>query len=82
MLGQYVQIVAPSPTTVVVKPPAPQPTTPTTAAPAPTPTTEAPAPPAADEPVADAHATPPPVIRPDDTPMGIPANETVTIIQP
>ncbi len=40
-------VVAPSPTTVVVKPPAPEPTTPTTAAPAPrrpeAPTTEAPA---------------------------------------
>jgi hypothetical protein len=78
-------VVAPSPTTVVVKPPAPQPTTPTTAAPAPapapTPTTEPPAPATTPEPVADPQAKPP-VIPPDNTPMGIPPNETVTIIQP
>ncbi|MDQ1509427.1 MAG: Helix-turn-helix domain [Actinomycetota bacterium] len=68
------------PTTVVAKPPAPAaPETPTTEAPAP----EAPTPEATDAPVVDAQATmPPPVIQPDDTPMGIPANETVTIIQP
>jgi transcriptional regulator with XRE-family HTH domain len=46
---------------------------------------EAPAPAAegGDEPIAPEQATPPaPVIAPDDTPMGIPGNETVTIIQP
>jgi len=67
------------PTTVVVKPPAPTPPPPTPE----TPTTQAPAPEVSDAPVADAQATmPPPVIQPDDTPMGIPPNETVTIIQP
>jgi transcriptional regulator with XRE-family HTH domain len=71
-------VVEAPPTTVVVKPPA---TTPAPAAPE-TPTTEAPAPEASDAPVADAQATTPPVIQPDDTPMGIPPNETVTIIQP
>jgi transcriptional regulator with XRE-family HTH domain len=44
---------------------------------------EAPAAEAGDEPAAPEQATPPaPVIAPDDTPMGIPGNETVTIIQP
>jgi hypothetical protein len=33
--------------------------------------------------VAEVQATtPPPVVEPDNTPMGIPPNETVTIIQP
>jgi transcriptional regulator with XRE-family HTH domain len=72
-------VVAPSPTTVVVKPPAP---TPESAA-AETPAPDAPAPEASDAPQADAQATTPaPVIEPDDTPMGIPDNESVTIIQP
>jgi len=58
---------------------APAPETPATEAPA----AEAPAPEAADAPVAEAQAPmPPPVIEPDDTPMGIPPNETVTIISP
>ena len=79
------------PTTVAAKP-AP-PVTPTTEAPAATPTTAAPATvtpaaPAATEeeaatPAAPAvHPIPRPVIAPDDTPMSIPPNETVTIIQP
>lgn len=69
-------VVAPAPTTVVVTPP-------TTQAPAATPATEAPAPESADVPEAEAEATQPaPVIEPDDTPMSIPANETVTIIAP
>ena len=83
-------VVAPSPTTVVVKPPAPAPTTdapavdaPETVAPDSSPAPEAPAPEAADAPVAQEQATQPaPVIAPDDTPMGIPGNETVTIIAP
>ncbi len=59
-------VVAPAPTTVVVTPP-----------------TTTPVPEAVDALEADAQATPPaPVIEPDDTPMGIPANESVTIIQP
>lgn len=64
-------VVAPPPTTVVVKPTV-------------TPTTGAPAPETADTETADAPEAPeaPPVIGPDDTPMGIPPNETVTIIQP
>ena len=79
-------VVAPSPTTVVVRPPAPAASepapTPPPAEPAP-PATEAPAPETLDSPEAAAPATPPPpVIEPDDTPMGIPPNETVTIIQP
>jgi transcriptional regulator with XRE-family HTH domain len=89
-------VVAPSPTTVVVKPPAPAPTTDAPAADAPvadamaetvapesTPAPEAPAPETADVAVAQEQATQPaPVIAPDDTPMGIPGNESVTIIQP
>ena len=71
-------VVAPSPTTVVVKATAPEPTTTTTPT---TPTTAAPTP-TTEVPAADARATPAPVIEPDNTPMGIPANETVTIIQP
>jgi transcriptional regulator with XRE-family HTH domain len=67
-------VVAPSPTTVVVKPPE--------AAAAETPVPEAPAPEASPEPQAAAQAMPAPVIEPDDTPMGIPDNESVTIIQP
>jgi hypothetical protein len=58
---------------------------PTTTVAAPT-TTVAPPPPAADdEPNAVTPAAQPnahPVIEPDDTPVGIPPNETVTIIQP
>jgi transcriptional regulator with XRE-family HTH domain len=86
-------VVAPSPTTVVVKPSSPTPPTDAraetvppneTAADAPAaPDPAAPAPEAADAPVAEEQATQSaPVIAPDDTPMGIPANETVTIIQP
>jgi transcriptional regulator with XRE-family HTH domain len=77
-------VVAPSPTTVVVKSPAPEPPAPSPVAepPAPAPTeavAETPEP----APVADAQATPSaPVIEDDDTPMGIPPNESVTIIQP
>ena len=53
----------------------------TTEAPAPPPTTEAPAPSApAVAPAAPAEKAP--VIKTDHTPVGIPANETVTIIQP
>ena len=72
-------VVAPSPTTVVVKPPV------TEAPPAPTPTTEAPPTDAPAPEVSQAEPQappPPPVIAPDNTPMGIPANETVTIIRP
>jgi transcriptional regulator with XRE-family HTH domain len=75
-------VVAPSPTTVVVK----QPETVESSSPdatTETPPAEAPAPEVSDAPVAEAQATtPPPVIEPDDTPMGIPDNESVTIIQP
>jgi transcriptional regulator with XRE-family HTH domain len=78
-------VVAPSPTTVVVKPPAqpaPPPPTPTAETRAP----EAPAPEVPDAPEAEAEAQaatmPAPVIEPDDTPVGIPANETVEIIAP
>ena len=89
-------VVAPAPTTVVVKPPI----TPTTAPPAPAaaaPTAEPPAPepPAPEAPEAseasesretpevEAQATAaPPDVAADDTPMGIPDNETVTIISP
>jgi transcriptional regulator with XRE-family HTH domain len=67
--------------------PAPAPATPETAAPAAPEETVAPA--VADvEPVTTPAATPAvtpvkrPVIEPDDTPMSVPANETVTIIQP
>jgi transcriptional regulator with XRE-family HTH domain len=77
-------VVAPSPTTVVVKPPAPTPQPAAAETPAPeTPAPDAPAPEVSDAPAAEAQATTPaPVIEPDDTPMGIPANESVTIIQP
>jgi transcriptional regulator with XRE-family HTH domain len=87
-------VVAPAPTTVVVKPPI----TPTTAPAAPAaaapsaepPAPEAPADPETPEvpadpetPEAEAQATvAPPVVAPDDTPMGIPDNETVTSISP
>ena len=72
-------VVAPPTTTVVVKPPATPPTTPTTDAPA----SEPPAPEDAEAPQAETPTTTaPPVIAPDDTPMGIPPNETVTIIAP
>jgi transcriptional regulator with XRE-family HTH domain len=90
--GNVVTTVVAPPTTVVEKQPE---STPTAAEPAPAetpaaetpvaeaPAPEAPAPEASDAPVAEAQATmPPPVIEPDDTPMGIPANETVTIISP
>ena len=64
-------VVAPAPTTLVVKPPGAAATEP--------PTTEPPAP----APATEEHATTPrPVIPPDNTPMGIPDNETVTIIAP
>jgi hypothetical protein len=68
----------------VVKPaapdPAPEPTTPEPTTPDTTATTEAPEP---EAPVAEEHASQAaPVIAPDDTPMSIPDNETVTIIQP
>jgi transcriptional regulator with XRE-family HTH domain len=75
-------VVAPAPTTVVVKP-APTPEPPAAETPAPETPSQAPAPEASDAPEAEAQATTPaPVIEPDDTPMGIPANESVTIIQP
>jgi transcriptional regulator with XRE-family HTH domain len=63
-------VVAPAPTTVVVKPPAPAPTA------------ESNAPEADDTATAEPAIASPPAVAPDDTPMGIPANETVTIIQP
>jgi len=89
-------VVAPPPTTVVVKPPVPEPVTDApvadapaadalaeTVAPETTPAPEEPAPETADVPVAQEQAThAPPVVAPDDTPMGIPGNENVTIIQP
>jgi transcriptional regulator with XRE-family HTH domain len=61
-------VVAPAPTTVVVKPPAAPTTTPPTTAP--------------EAPQAEPATVTAPVITPDTTPMGIPGNETVTIIQP
>jgi transcriptional regulator with XRE-family HTH domain len=68
-------------------PPTTQPAPPTTEA-AP-PTTVAPPPPVVDEPADDPVVSTPaaepharPVVTPDTTPMGIPPNETVTIIQP
>jgi transcriptional regulator with XRE-family HTH domain len=84
-------VVAPSPTTVVVKAPVPEAVpavSPVAETPAPAPIPVAAAAAAAEEapdatPVADAQATTPaPVIEDDDTPMGIPPNESVTIIQP
>jgi transcriptional regulator with XRE-family HTH domain len=84
------EYVSAPPTTVVVKPvthvteaPVTEAPTPTTAAPAPvTPTapaaTEQQATPAAPA----AQPVPRPVIAPDNTPMSVPPNETVTIIQP
>jgi transcriptional regulator with XRE-family HTH domain len=79
--GNDVTTVVPSPTTVVVRPPVTPPTAPTAAAP----TSEPPAAEAhaTDTPAAEEQTTAaPPVIAPDDTPMGIPDNETVTIIAP
>jgi transcriptional regulator with XRE-family HTH domain len=71
-------VVAPSPTTVVVKPPVVESPPTTVAPPAPTPEADAP-----EVPEAEVQATmPPPVIEDDDTPMGIPPGESVTIIQP
>ena len=84
---------APAPTTVVVKPPITP--APTPAAPSAAPVSEPPVePPVSGPPVpevaetsetpeAEAQATDaPPEIAADDTPMGIPDNETVTIISP
>jgi transcriptional regulator with XRE-family HTH domain len=81
---------APAPySTVVPTTVAPVAQTPTTVAPAPAAaptTTVAAAPPTTEVAPAAAPATAPavapPVIAPDDTPVGIPANETVTIIWP
>jgi len=74
-------VVAPAPTTVVVKPPAAPTTTtpPTTPATAPATTSATGAPEAPEQQPATAT---PPAITTDTTPMGIPGNETVTIIQP
>jgi hypothetical protein len=66
---------APAPS-MAQSPPTTQPTPPTTGAPPVEPTDEP-------EPVAPAaQPNAHPVIEPDDTPIGIPPNETVTIIQP
>ena len=64
-------VVAPAPTTVVVKPQAPS----TDAS-----STQPPAEPPAAAPETEEHTAP--VIPPDDTPMSIPDHETVTIIAP
>lgn len=80
--GNDVTTVAP-PTTVVVKPPVAPPVAPPTAPTTDAPASETPVPEAPETPEAEAQTTTaPPVIAPDDTPMGIPDNETVTIIAP
>jgi transcriptional regulator with XRE-family HTH domain len=74
----------PTPTTQPV-PPATEAAPPTTVAPAPPAVDEANDPEPVDDPVVSAPAAEPharPVVTPDTTPMGIPPNETVTIIEP
>jgi transcriptional regulator with XRE-family HTH domain len=78
-------VAAPTTLPAATTPTAPTPPAPTTTQPAPAPVDDAPAAePADDAPVSQPAAEPQahPVVTPDTTPMGIPPNETVTIIQP